>query len=120
MVSDDSKYLYIKEKPNALFGSNLKMNDAFENLLNWFTEDIEGVWNKIHKAKSFEEALILSSKLCSENPAELLGISNLYGTIAKGKRADLLLAELNFAKKYNFRIEEIILNGKFINNFEAL
>lgn len=120
MVSEDSKYLYIKEKPNALFGSNLKMNDAFENLLNWFTSDIEGVWNKIHKAKGFEKALVLSSKLCSENPAELLGISKLYGTVSEGKKADLLLADINFDKKYNFRIEEIILNGKFINNLETL
>lgn len=114
VISDDSKYLYVKENPNALFGSNLKMNDAFENLLNWFTSDIAGVWNKTHKAKSFEVALVLSSKLCSGNPSKLLGISNYYGTIEKGKKADLIFAEINFDKKYIFKIEQMMLNGKFI------
>lgn len=115
VVSSDSKYLYVKEKPSALFGSNLNMKEAFENLLNWFTTDVEGVWNKVHKAKSFEEALVVSSKLCSANPAELLGILNNCGTITEGKKADVLLTEIKFENKYNFKIDEVMLNGKFIN-----
>lgn len=112
VISSDAKYLYVKEKPNALFGSNLTMNDAFENLLNWFTSDIEGVWNKTHKAKSFEEAVILSSKLCSGNPSLLLGVSNHCGTISEGKKADLIFAQIIFDNKYNFEIDSVMLNGK--------
>lgn len=115
VVSDDFKYLYIKEKPNALFGSNLKMNEAFVNLLNWLTSDTQGVWNKIHRANKFEEALMLASKMCSGNPADLLKISGSYGSVAEGMHADLVLAEIKYDKFYTMEINKVILNGNIIN-----
>lgn len=39
-----------------------------------FTEDYEGVYIRHHPKKSLEEAVSLSIKLTSENPARLLGL----------------------------------------------
>ena len=68
VVSDDGKFLYIKDNPGALFGSNLKMKDAFENLLNWLTSDVEGVWTRMHKSIDFDKAILSASKMLSANP----------------------------------------------------
>lgn len=111
VVSSDEKYLYIKERPEALFGSNLKMNEAFENLVNWLTADIDGVWNKKHRAMSIEQAISLSSKLCSENPAEFLGVDEKCGTISIGKNADLLIAEIKYDKECKLEIESVFVKG---------
>ena len=111
VVSKDRKYLYIKDNPGALFGSNLNMKDAFENVLNWFTSDIEGVWNKLHEADTLENAILNSSKLFSTNPAKLLNISHETGLLEKGKKADIVIADIQYNKTYNLRIDKIILDG---------
>ncbi|MFA8342472.1 MAG: hypothetical protein ACEPO8_05815 [Rhodothermaceae bacterium] len=114
-VSEDKNYLYVKEKPKALFGSNLSMDKAFENLLNWFSKDIEGIWNRIHSAKELNEAVILASKLCSGNAAALLGINNETGTIEIGKKADLLIGNITKKENYKFELNEVVLRGKMPN-----
>jgi N-acetylglucosamine-6-phosphate deacetylase len=111
VVSNDKKYLYIKDNPVALFGSNLNMKDAFENVLNWFTSDIEGVWNKLHEADTFENALLNSSKLFSANPAKLLNISHETGLLGEGKKADIIIADIQYNKTYNLLIDKIIVDG---------
>ena len=115
VVSNDKKYLYIKDNPVALFGSNLNMKDAFENVLNWFTSDIEGVWNKLHEADTFENALLNSSKLFSANPAKLLNISHETGLLEKEKKADIIIADIQYNKKYSIQIDKIIVKGNILD-----
>jgi len=59
----------------SLAGSTLTMIDAFRHIVNNVGLSIE-----------------LASKMASGNPAKLLGIYSRTGSIAAGKRADLLLA----------------------------
>ena len=75
-VSADGKYLHTAERPDTLFGSSLTMDEAFINLLNWLTTEMEGVWNEYHPPLDFDEALIKASNMCSKNPAKVLGIFN--------------------------------------------
>ena len=126
-ISKNREYLYIdgKETANSLFGSVLTMDKAFANLVTWFTQPINGIWNKLHEPLSFEEALLQSSKMCSVNPAKILGIYSeekmgnvLTGSIEIGKRADLVFTDI-LKKDTNFdlKIERVLLNGNevFIN-----
>ena len=91
----DGKYIFIKERYPALYGSILTMEQAFQNLLNWQTTDTQGVWYDIHRALDFDEALIRTAQMCSSNPSKLLKRFDAkvnFGKIEEGKKADLRLS----------------------------
>jgi N-acetylglucosamine-6-phosphate deacetylase len=119
-LSENKKFLFVKEQPSALFGSVLTMDEAFSNLLDWFTSDEPGVWNHKHLAMKFEEAIIAAVKMCSHNPANLLALfdSNImFGEIEEGYKADLLIVDL-FKKrnKHKIKITDTFLNGEKIRS----
>lgn len=68
-VSSNGKYLVLEDKNNALFGSNLTMDRAFENLLNLLSRDMAGIWYGIHPAWDFEKTLMQQLKYILEIPA---------------------------------------------------
>ena len=74
-VSDDGEYICVVGKPKTLCSSNLTMNRAFRNLLNWLTSEMEGIWNRNHSAMDFERALVDVSKICSTNSAALTALA---------------------------------------------
>ena len=126
-VSKNRKYLQIVDRGDALYGSVLTMDKAFENLVNWFMQPITGIWNELHKPCSFDEALIKASKLCSVTPAKALGVyipskmnadNNLSfgtGSISVGKRADLVLLGIkNHRDKISIKVKNTIVNGKVV------
>lgn len=129
-ISKNGKYIQLagKENENSLFGSVLTMDQAFSNLLTWFTTPIEGIWNKLHEPISFEEALLAASKLCSANPAELLGIfsdsnrttksiSNTTGSIELGKSGDIVISDISKNKiGYYLSVKDVILKGELVSN----
>jgi hypothetical protein len=104
------------------------MDNAFANLLSWFTNPEPGVWNKMHKPFTFEEALLRASKLCSSNPAEVLGIyssnkvekNNNFiptGSIDINKRADIVITNIFKDKtKYKLKIDKVLSNGNLLSN----
>lgn len=115
-LSKDGEFLYIADKGNfnALFGSVLTMDKAFANLLTWFTQPIEGVWNELHKPLSFEDALINASKMCSMNPANILGLDST-GTIKIGSNADILITEImKNNNNYKIKINNVFLKGNTV------
>ncbi|MCK9279388.1 MAG: amidohydrolase family protein [Melioribacteraceae bacterium] len=115
-LSKNGEFLYIADKGNfnALFGSVLTMDKAFENLISWFMQPIEGVWNELHKPLGFADALLNASKMCSQNPASILGLKTT-GSIAIGNNADILVTEiLNNNTKYKLRINKVLLKGNII------
>ena len=114
-VSENGKFLFIKEKPDALFGSNLTMDVAFANLVNWFSSDMGGVWYRKHEAIELDKVIVASSKLCSYNAAKLLNIEEECGSIAVGKKADLVIGELSENDGYEFDVKSVLLNGEKIN-----
>lgn len=106
-------YIFVKERPNALFGSVLTMDRAFSNLLNWLTGDTGGVWNKKHKALPLDKAIVWASAMCSSNAAELLSRSGRNfnsGKIETGRKADLLIADV--VKKKN--LLSLKISGRFL------
>lgn len=131
-ISKNGKYIQLagKGNENLLFGSVLTMDQAFSNLLTWFTMPIEGVWNRIHKPFSFEKALLETSKMCSANPAKLLGIysgksrklksiRNSTGSIELGKCGDIVISEIIKNKNgYNLNVKDVILKGKLVSNLQ--
>lgn len=118
VVAENGEYLQIKDRENALFGSKLIMTDAFNNLLNWFTTRIPGIWNAVHEPLEFEDALVKVSIMCSGNPAKVLGIydSGPYtGGIETGKSADLIIGDIiQDDSGYRLNIENVFLKGKMI------
>ncbi len=77
----------------ALFGSAVGMREVFENALNLFTREVEGVYTRRHPALRLEKALAAASRLCSANPAALLGLAD-RGRVREGARSDVLLVEV--------------------------
>jgi N-acetylglucosamine-6-phosphate deacetylase len=115
-VSDDGNYIYVVGKPNTLCSSTLTMDRAFENLLNWLTSDIAGIWQSVHTAHTFEEAIMMAAKACSSSPAALMGLSTQgYGTIAAGAAADMCIVDITGRSGgYKTAIEKTIVGGNIV------
>ncbi|MGD8780817.1 MAG: amidohydrolase family protein [Ignavibacteria bacterium] len=121
-VSKNKEYIHIagKENINSLFGSVLTMDKAFENLISWFTQPVEGIWNKLHKPLGFEEALLNASKMCSQNPAKILGLNSKgnkqnTGSIEIGNSADLVVTEIHKSDSYyQLNIDKVLLKGNMV------
>ncbi|MEM9718731.1 MAG: amidohydrolase family protein [Bacteroidota bacterium] len=135
-VGENREYLRVLGKADTLFGSVLRSDKGFENVLNWLTQDMIGIWYREHKALNLPEALVYTSQMASGNPARLLGIyenENHSGTgtgsIEVGKWADLVLvevqepsSEISLAKErsnelglpsnsFQVRVEDVWLRG---------
>lgn len=116
-ISKNGKYIHIAENDEALFGSLLTMDKAFENLLNWLTKEGKGVWNSTHPPLTFSNALLKVSKMCSNNPAKLLGREfNLQGEIKDGSIADLIICNIqNKNNQYKLRVNKTFKLGEIID-----
>ena len=77
----------------ALFGAAIGMREVFENLLNLFSVELEGVHVRRHQALSLADSVAAASSMCSENPARLLGVGD-RGALAPGARGDIALLEI--------------------------
>ncbi len=126
-VSKDGNYLQIADRGDALYGSVLTMDKAFQNIMNWFMMRMPGIWNRQHIAHTFEEALFNASQLCSTSAAKALNVykpstkcldHNLsYGTgdIVIGKRADLVLADIQRQQnQVRLTVHNTIVNGHVV------
>ena len=119
-LSENREYLQVQGKADTLFGSVLTMDRAFANMLNWLIQDMEGIWHRKHEALSLEEGLIRTSQMASGNPAKLMNIDQETGSIAIGKRANLILGEIQsdkqkegygLSKTYSLKIDKVFLDG---------
>lgn len=120
-VSENGRYLQVRNKADSLFGSVLRMDRGFANVLDWLTQSMTGVWSRQHEALSLEAALIQASQMASLQPAKLLKIDKEEGesaagtgSIETGKWADLVLASIEKdAGGYTFQAEWIACRGEF-------
>jgi N-acetylglucosamine-6-phosphate deacetylase len=115
-LSEDGRYFQVVGKANTLFSSNLTMDRGFGNLLNWLTIDMQGIWNRLHNALEFEEALVVVAKILSTNPCVLTGLGKKgYGSIADGAEADLCVLDITGSQgNYNVEVESTIVDGRIV------
>ena len=115
-VSEDGRYISVANKPNTLFSSNLTMNRAFENILNWFTTDMQGIWNRRHEALEFEKALVAATKIFSTNPCVLTSLEKQgCGSIVDGAKADLCVLDITgSAGNYKITVASTIVDGNTV------
>lgn len=115
VISENREYMFIEGREEALFGSLLTMDKAFENILNWLTKDVAGVWYDTHPAISFDDALVTASKMCSLNPAVMvnsLGSNIRTGTISVGNSADLILLKIDsIDSRFKIKIKDLFVEG---------
>jgi len=69
------------------------MREVFENLVNLFSVELEGVHVRSHPALPLADSVAAASSMCSENPARLLGVGD-RGVLAPGARGDIALLEI--------------------------
>lgn len=115
-LSEDGKYFQVVDKTNTLFSSNLTMDRGFGNLLNWLTMDMQGIWNRLHSALEFEQAIIMVAKILSTNPCLLTGLDKQgYGSIADGAMADLCVLDIA-GSQGNYKVEVMftIVDGRIV------
>jgi len=127
IVSKTKDYLQVINRDDTLFGSVLKSGQGYENMLNWLTQEMKGIWYRSHEAMELADAMVTTSKMASVNPAQLLGLYETKeddpgtGSIEQGKYADLLLIDLQENEnRYNLNIEQVWLKGNAVkeNSFK--
>ena len=95
----------LSSEVSALFGSTVGMREVFEHLLNLLSTEVEGVYRRRHQAMSLARSIEAAARMCSGNPARLLGIGE-RGSLRRGARADLVLAEMRGAPG-SLRVEPV-------------
>jgi N-acetylglucosamine-6-phosphate deacetylase len=96
----------------ALFGAAIGMREVFENLVNLFSVEMQGVHVRSHPALSLEDSVAAASRMCSSNPAELLGIED-RGSLASGGRGDVVLLEISGKPgSLQVRVRETLVGGQ--------
>lgn len=115
-VSPDGKYMSVVGKQNALFSSNLTMLQGFENMLNWLSSDMDGIWNSQHQALDFEEAVRAVAMIYSTNPCNLAGLgADGFGRIENGAKADICVLDIQGSSgNYKAKVEKTIVNGDIL------
>lgn len=124
-VSANRRYLEVVGTQNTLFGSVLRMDQAFSNIISWLTTEMQGIWFDHHPALPFRDALIQATWLCSRNPAKALrmlrpetrylgqDLSDFTGSLEIGKSADLLVVSVEGDPgNYALNVEQVIFKGK--------
>jgi len=123
-ASANGRYLRT-EKPGILFGSVLRMDVAFSNLISWLSVPFPGIWTEEHPPLPLEECVLYASRMLSGNPARVFGayhprderlnqdLSGYTGGIEVGKRADVILAAVEGEPgSYRLRIRDTFVGGR--------
>jgi len=118
--SEDGRFVRVAGTKDTLFSSVLTMDVAFSNILSMLTREMPGVWNRLHPALSFEDALIASAKICSTNAARLLGLADeseeATGSVERGKWADLVGGSIEGEPgNYRFKVERLFVRGRLVD-----
>ncbi len=112
-LSENGKYFQVVDKPGTLFSSNLTMDRGFANLLNWLSEDMQGIWNRRHDVMQLDQALVTAAKILSTNPCVLTQMDRKgFGSIVDGAKADLCVLDIaGLPGNYKVTVELTIVDG---------
>jgi len=118
-LSENGEYLHQVGRRDALFGSVLRMDKGFSNVLSWLSQEMPGVWYRKHEALTLSDALVATSKMASENPARQLNLFDSSpenpgtGSLKEGKWADLLIADITQGEgRKDLHIDRVFLRGE--------
>eukprot|EP00118_Oscarella_pearsei_P017895 m.180169 g.180169 ORF g.180169 m.180169 type:complete len:421 (+) comp39238_c0_seq3:238-1500(+) len=122
-VSEDGSHLRVTDLNEVdvptLFGSCVSMMKVFENLVNLFSRDMQGIYHRKHSQLSLPDAVANAVLLCSTNPAKLLGKDGKFGSLKPGLEANLLLINIeekdggrNEASRYQVSLSKVFYKGK--------
>jgi len=116
-VSRDRDYVFAQGHPGWLFGSMLRMDVAFGNIVSLLTDNVPGIWYAEHPAMAFEDAVAAAGRICATNVNRMLredGHEDLEtGEIADGKWADLIIGDITGkAGAYQLHIHNMFVRGK--------
>jgi N-acetylglucosamine-6-phosphate deacetylase len=119
-VAPDGSHVRVKGTKNTLFGSCTRMHICFGNVLSWLTREMPGIWNRSLEALSLEDALSAASRMCSTNPAALIGLRDdpgeTTGSLEPGQWADIVLGMLEgTAGDYRFDVRQLFVRGREID-----
>jgi N-acetylglucosamine-6-phosphate deacetylase len=116
ILSQSGEYFHVVDKSTTLFSSNLTMNRGFTNLINWLTADMQGIWNRLHKAIQLDQALVITAKIFSTNPCVLTQLNDEgYGSIVNGAKADLCVLDIDgLPGDYKVTVEQTIVDGNTV------
>lgn len=113
-VSEDGRCAYVVGKANTLCSSLLTMDRAFENLLNWLSSDVPGIWTRIHAKLTFEESMAVAVKMCSTNPNRLMGRKG-FGEIAEHMAADMCILDIKGESgNYTTTVAMTVVDGNIV------
>jgi len=120
-MHESGEYLHTAHDPITLFGSVLNMAKAFENILNWHTSDMSGVWYRRRAGLPLDRALVRVAKCCATQPASLLGLHRRRngvpgtGALLPGRAADVVLVRLTGRPgRYRVKVEHTFVNGRMV------
>lgn len=111
-LSAISRYKTDLTKIQTLIDNNKLV--SFTTSSNGYSEGREAyLWNAIemYKAGINEEEIV---KMMTINPAKMLGIDDVVGTITQGKHADIVIYSNNPIKTYDAHVTRCFVNGRSI------
>lgn len=114
-VSPDGQYLSVANSASTLFGSCTNMAVGFGNLVSWLTRPMEGIWIGQHEEMETDEAVIAVARMTATNPARMTGLDRKHsiGSIADGRTADIVLAELKGRPgNYKLKVRRTFVGGR--------
>ncbi|HEY1023540.1 MAG TPA: amidohydrolase family protein [Sphingobacteriaceae bacterium] len=79
-------------------------------------ENTRDFWSNLRQAVEYGLSEKQALKALTETPAELLGVSNQVGTLAKGKLANFIITSGNLFKRDNIIYENWVQGKRFIAN----
>lgn len=118
-VSENGEYVkLVGGAKNTLAGSNLTANRGFNNMLNWLTREMKGVWTPVHSPLSLDLALLDLSRFFSTNPNRLMGRDREgFGTLENGKIADLAVLDIQgIPGNYKVDVDKTFVGGIMVHS----
>jgi N-acetylglucosamine-6-phosphate deacetylase len=106
--------LWVAGKANTLAGSMSPLNLQFNNVINLFTSDRKAYFElKTPAPDPLDRALIKACRMYALNPAELFREDGEIGSLEKGKRADVIIAEISGKPgAYRLKLEKVLIAGE--------
>jgi len=118
-VSENGEYVkLVGGAANTLAGSNLTAIRGFNNMLNWMTREMKGIWTPVHSPLSLDQSLLYLSRFFSTNPNTLMRRdAEGFGTVEDGNAADLTVLDIQGVPgNYRVHVDKTFVGGIMVHS----